>query len=170
MLTWFRENWFKILGLAGLIVLSWYFFQNNDVSKNTLKIPFPYTLSVQQETTFACEGLISAGIVGSSEEYLTNGIEGSVEKGTDKIAMEIKNDQFLTLLTSASVEAGITEGDEMAIIQNTSEKLMAVWFNEDVISTVVLNKKNGLGIWSKSNPDFLVYEAPYGSVIYLKCL
>jgi len=92
-----------------------------------------------------------------------------VGKGTDKIAMNIKGEKTLNFFSGASVEAGSSEGDNFEIVQNDAQKLMAVWFNEKFISTVVLNKTNGLGIWLKGNPDFFISGAPYGSVIYMVC-
>lgn len=159
-----------ILLVIVLAAGTYYFSSNGEVGNNALKVAFPYTQSVAANTSFACSSLVSTSVIGSAEEYLTNGIEGTVEKGTDKVAMEIKNEETLILTTAASVEAGITEGDQFTILQNTPEQLMAVWMNENVISTVVLNKKNGLAIWSKANPDFLTYASPYGSAIYMQCL
>jgi hypothetical protein len=83
--------------------------------------------------------------------------------------MSIKDEKTLVLQTGANVSAGFTEGDNFAIVQNDKNKLMAVWFNENVISTVVLNKDNGLAVWLKGNPNFITYDAPYGSMIYMVC-
>lgn len=161
-------------GLVALVVIvvlvgGYFFLQGDNPVTNTVKVPFPYTFSVAGNTSFACESLVSADIIGSPEEYLTNGVEGSVQKGTDKIAMNIKDEKTLNFLTGASIQAGTSEGDNFAIVQNDNQKLMAVWFNENVISTVVLNKTNGLGVWLKGNPDFITYGAPHGSVIYMVC-
>ena len=161
-------------GLITLVVIvilvgGYFFLQGDNPVTNTVKVPFPYTFSVAGNTSFACESLVSADIIGSPEEYLTNGIEGSVQKGTDKVAMNIKDAQTLSFLTGASIGIGTTEGDNFAIVQNDSKKLMAVWFNENVISTVVLNKANGLAVWLKGNPDFPTYGSPHGSVIYMVC-
>ena len=161
-------------GLIGLVIIAiiiggYFYFQKGGVGTGGLKVSFPYTFSVANNTSFACESLMSANIIGSPEEYLTNGIEGTVEKGTDKVAMNIKDAQTLNFLTGASVGIGTSEGDNFAIVQNDNQKLMAVWFNENVISTVVLNKTNGLAIWLKGNPDFPTYGAPHGSVIYMVC-
>lgn len=158
-----------IISVVAVVIGAYFYFQGGSPVANVLKVSFPYTLSITENTSFACESLISADIIGSPEEYLTNGIEGSVRKGTDIIAMNIKNEQTLNFLTGASVRAGISEGDSFAIVQNNDQKLMAVWFSEDVISTVVLNKTNGLGLWLKGNPDFFTYDAPHGSVIYMIC-
>ncbi|KKU50385.1 MAG: hypothetical protein UX71_C0001G0040 [Parcubacteria group bacterium GW2011_GWA1_47_10] len=161
-------------GLVVLIIViiaigGYFYFQKGDTATNTLRVPFPYTFSVANNTSFACESLVSADIIGSPEEYLTNGIEGSMQKGTDKVAMNIKDAQTLSFLTGASIGIGTTEGDNFAIVHNDNQKLMAVWFNENVISTVVLNKTNGLAVWLKGNPDFPTYGSPHGSVIYMVC-
>ena len=170
MKSFLKENWFKIVIVLVLIGGGYFYFQRENTNPNILKVPFPYTFNVAGNTSFACESLMSADIIGSPEEYLTDGIEGSIQKGTDTVAMNIKDPQTLNFLTGASVRAGVSEGDNFAIVQNDDQKLMAVWFNENVISSVVLNKSNGLAIWLKGNPDFILYGAPHGSVIYLKCL
>lgn len=153
-----------IVGLGG-----YFYFKGSNPITNNIKVQFPYASNVANNTSFACESLLSASIIGSPEEYLTNGIEGSVQKGTDKVAMNIKDSETLSLLTAASIEAGTTEGDNFKIVQNNDQKLMAFWFNENVISTVVINKNNGLAIWLKGNPDFILYGAPHGQVIYMVC-
>jgi len=161
-------------GLIGLVIIAiivggYFYFQKGGAGTAGLKVPFPYAFSVANNTSFACESLMSANIIGSPVEHLTNGIEGDVAKGTDKIAMTIKSPEVLSFLTGATVGIGVTEGDNFAIVENNAEKLMAVWFNENAISTVVLNKKNGLGVWLKGNPDFPLHEAPHGQVIYMIC-
>ena len=160
-----------IILVIAIIVIGWYFYsQKGGEGSTSMKVPFPYTsFSIVNNTSFACESLLSANIIGSPEEYLTNGIEGNVAKGTDKVAMNIKDAQTLNFLTGASVGIGTSEGDNFTIVVNNAQKLMAVWFNENFISTVVLNKTNGLAVWLKGNPDFPTYGAPHGSVIYMVC-
>lgn len=158
-----------VLGILAVVVIGYFYFSGDNPITNNIKIPFPYVNSVAKNTSFGCESLLSSNIIGSPEEYLTNGIEGSIEKGTDKIAMSIKDAQTLILQTSTNVEFGSTEGDNFKIIQNDKENLMAIWFSESTISTIVLNKNNGLAIWLKGNPDFITYGAPYGSMIYMIC-
>jgi len=164
------KKWIFVVVVILAAAFGGYIFMsgNNPVS-NSMKIPFPYVNSVANNTSFACESLLSSNLIGSPEEYLTNGIEGSVNKGTDKVAMSIKDEETLVLQTSASVSAGFTEGDDFIIVQNDKNKLMAVWFNEKAISTVVLNKDNGLAVLLKGNSSFFTYEAPYGSMIYMVC-
>lgn len=164
-----------IIALASIILLVVaYLYVGNDTN-GKLKIPFPVTFDVSSNTSFACESLMSATLIGSEAEYLTNGIEGEVERGTDKIAMKIKDAQTLEFLTVASLEIGVTEGSKFVIVQNDREKLIAAYFNESDpipgIDTLVLNKKNGLALWTKAKPEFLgsIYGAPGGMVFYLIC-
>lgn len=156
--------------IIAIIAIGGYFYsQKGGGGSTSMKVLFPYTFSVANNTSFACEALLSTNIIGSPKEYLTNGIKGDVEKGTDKVAMNIKDAKTLNFLTGASVGIGISEGDNFAIIENSAQKLMAVWFNENFISTVVLNKTNGLAVWLKGTPDFPGYGAPQGTVIYMVC-
>ena len=138
----------------------------------SLKIPFPPTIGVHGQTSLSCESLMSAGIVGSPEEYLTNGIEGEVRKGTDKLAVNIKGDGTMSFLTRASVEAGVAEGDSWSVLRDTSEDLVALHYDDffGSVNVFALNKETGLAIWSKTRPDFLTYGSPTGAVIYLQCL
>jgi hypothetical protein len=159
----------KILYIVLVIIIISLGSYVKSLPKNTIKVSFPYTKNIASNTDYACESLVSSSIIGSPEEYLTNGIEGSVEKGTDKIAMSIKDESTLVFQTAASISVGITEGDSYLILQNNSSKLLAVWFNEYTVSTVVINKENGLALWLKGSPDYITYGAPYGSVIYMIC-
>jgi len=158
-----------VLIIAVIAIGGYFFSQKSDGGGASLKVPFPHTFSVAGNTSFACESLLSAYIIGSPEEYLTNGIEGDVAKGTDKVAMNIKDSQTLNFLTGASVGIGTSEGDNFAIVENSATKLMAVWFNENVVSTVVLNKTRGLAVWLKGYPDFPIYGAPNGQIVYMVC-
>ena len=154
-----------------LIVISTFvaaiYFYNQKHS--SLKIPIPYTLSVENNTSFACESLMYSGIFGDTEKYLANGIEGQIGRGIDKVAMTIKDPQTLHFITGASVGIGMSEGDNFVIVKNNAERLMAVGFGENAISTLVLNKKNGLTVWLKGNPSFLNNDIPNGQIIYLVC-
>ncbi|MDP3882533.1 MAG: hypothetical protein Q8Q48_00560 [Candidatus Staskawiczbacteria bacterium] len=165
-----KKKW--IFAISAILVVGlggYFYFSGSNPITNRMKVPFPYVNSVANNTYFACESLLSSSIIGSPEEYLTNGIEGSVDKGTDKVAMSIKDEQTLTLQTGANVSAGFTEGDNFTIVQNDKNKLMAVWLNENAISTIALNKDNGLAVWLKGNPNFIIYDAPHGSIIYMVC-
>jgi len=157
-------------GVAGALMVGGYMLLNsneNSQSVASLKVPVPYAQNVAGNTSFACKSLMSANVVGDSIEDVVN---GEVAEGTDKVAMTIKDEKTLTFMTGASIEIGVTEGDDFAIVQNTNQQLMAVWFNENVVSSVVLNKKNGLAVWTKGNPDFITLGVPVGLVVYLSCI
>jgi len=127
--------------IIAIAVWTYFYFQGYNPFTNTVTVPFPYTMNVADNTSFACESLVSADIIGSPEEYLTNGIEGEVQKGTDIAAMEILDSKTLSFQTGASLKVGEAEGDNFAILHNDSQKLLAVWFSKDSIHSIVLNKK-----------------------------
>ena|SRR3989344_1393647 len=157
-----------LLAIVAVAVSLFYLLSGNE---GKVRVPFPLTYGIADNTSFACESLMSGYIVGSEKKDLINGIEVVVEKGTDTIAMKIKDEHTLEFLTRASLSIGVTEGDKFAIVQNDAEKLMAVYFDASGVDTVVINKKNGLALWLKGSPEFLgqIYGAPRGQVIYLIC-
>lgn len=140
--------------------------------ENKIRLPFPATINVSKQTTFSCESLLSANIIGSPVDYLTDGVEGTIRKGTDKIALNIIDENTLSFLTRASLEAGVSEGDHFVIINNTDEELVAILYNDfnSSVNIFTLNKTNGLAVWSKTRPNFLTYDSPTGSIIYLSCI
>jgi hypothetical protein len=152
-----------------LAVIVYLYSKQSLPDNNILQVPFPLPANVTGNISFACESLMSSNIISDSSKLLAEGIEGQLSKGTDKIAMNIKGPSILNFITGASVQAGISEGDNFTILENNEEKLLAVWANENVISTIVLNKQNGLAIWLKGTPNFPLYEAPSGQIIYLIC-
>lgn len=160
-----RKKWIFVV-IAGMVVgaCGYYYGNENNPSVNSMQVSFPSVNDLANSASFACEALLSSNIVGK-----TSDIEGAVSEGTDKVAMSIKDEKTLVFQTGASVSAGIAEGDNMAIIQNDKNKLMAVWFNENVTSTIVLNKNNGLAVWLKGNPSFPIYDAPFGNIVYMVC-
>ncbi len=164
----------SIIVVTALVVGSaTYWLLSGDMTgSGKLRLPFPITMDVSSQTSFSCKSLMSADIIGSPVDYLTDGIEGSINKGTDKIAVNIKDDGTLSFLTRASLEVGVSEGDIFAIMKNTEKELVAIFYEDFFGSTNVfsLNKENGLAIWSKARPSFLTYESPTGSIMYLSCI
>ncbi len=155
-----------ILGIF-IVYLGYILFSSNKA--NTTKIPFPYSNNVSQNTSFACKSILSSTIIGNSGDIPINGIEASIEKGTDQIAMNIKDPETLIFQTGANISAGITDGDEFRIIQNDDTTLSAVWYNSNTVSTIVLNKSNGIAIWLRGTPTFITFDAPYANTIYMTC-
>lgn len=167
--NWLKENWIKIIITVIVVIVFTYLL--NAFSSKKLKIDYPYTQNVSKSASFACTSLISADIIGSPIDYLTNGIEGTLNKGTDKIAISIKDKQTLSFLTAASVEAGTSEGDLWKILKNDNKELVAILYDPifGSINTLALNKESGLAVWSKARPTFITYDA-YGSIIYMRCI
>jgi len=156
-----------ILFFAVVLVGGYFITQGGTVAK--VKIPWPYTLSVENSTSFACKALVSASVIGSPEESLTNGIEGSVENGTDEFSMSIQNEETLVFLTRASLNIGVTQGTNFTILQNDKEKLHAVFADWNGLDAIILNKKTGLGLWSHNYLNYPLYNAPSGQVVYMIC-
>jgi hypothetical protein len=75
----------------------------------------------------------------------------------------------LAFLSQAGFAAGTARGPSFEILENTPDQLAASFFDGSSVNAFVLNKKNGLAIWSKVRPTFPVYNAPTGSQSYLKC-
>ena len=153
--------------IVAVVIGGYFYFANGSGTK--MKISFPYTQNVASNNSFACESLLSSDIVGSPTEYLTNGIEAEVRKGTDKVSLTIKDAKTLTFLSGASFQAGETEGIGFTILKNDNKELVAIMYNGTSINSVALNKENGLAVWLKGAADYLTYGAPNGSVIYLVC-
>lgn len=169
MNNFIKENWLKIV--IAIIAIVIFVYLVNILSPKKLRIGYPYIQNVSKNTEFACASLMSADIIASSVDYLTNGVEGTLNKGTDKIAINIKDKQTISFLTARSVEAGTSEGDLWTILKNDEKELVAISHDPifGSVNTLALNKENGLAIWSKIRPTFITYDA-YGSLIYMRCI
>lgn len=161
----------KIWPLVAIVAtaVAAYFIYQSINGESKYKISFPFTQSVVSSTTFACEALIDSGITGSPAEDLTNGIEAIIGKGTNKVSLEIKDEKTLSFLSGASFNAGEVGGDIFTILNNDDRELVAAMWNGMSMNTIVLHKKNGLAIWSKSRSDFPTYDAPSAELSYLIC-
>jgi len=146
-----------------------YFVYKSVSGGGKYKISFPIIQSVVSNSTFACEALIDSSVTGSPVEYLINGIEATSGKGTNKFSLQIKDEKTLSFLSGASFDAGVVGGVDFSIVKNDDKELVAAMWNGTSMNTVVLNKKNGLAIWSKSRSDFLTYEAPSADLSYSIC-
>lgn len=153
-----------VIAIAAIV----YFIYKPVIDERKYKISFPFTQSVVSNS-FACEALIDSSVTGSPVEYLTNGIEATVGKGTNKVSLQIKDEKTLSFLSGASFNVGDVDGVDFSIIENNDKELVAAMWNGTSMNTVVLNKKNGLAIWSKSRSDFPNYDAPSADLSYLIC-
>lgn len=83
--------------------------------------------------------------------------------------MQIKDEKTLSFLSGASFDTGVVDGVDFSIIKNDDRELAAILWNGNSINSLVLNKTNGLAIWSKSRSDFPGYGAPSTNLSYLRC-
>jgi hypothetical protein len=104
-----------------------------------------------------------------------NKLSAKVEDGTDVLALRVERDH-LVFLTRAALEAGVAEGSRFPLIQNNADYLKAVESTDSGVATLesfVLNKKNGLAVWSRVRPAGLLRQvapaAPDSSTIYFRC-
>lgn len=133
------------------------------------KIAFPFTQSIASNNTLACEALIDGSFTGSPAEHLTNGIEATIGKGTNRVSLQIKDEKTLSFLSGASFNAGDVGGVDFSIVKNDDKELVAAMWNGSSMNSIIVNKKNGLAIWSKSRSEFPVYDAPSADLSYLIC-
>jgi hypothetical protein len=163
-----NKIWIVLIIVLAITAVS-YFVYKPVGGGGKYKISFPFTQSVASNSTFACEALIDSSVIGSPVEYLTNGIEATIGKGTNKVSLQIKDEKTLSFLSGASFNAGVVGGVDFSIVKNDDKELVAAMWNGTSMNTLVLNKKNGLAIWSKSRSDFLNYNAPSSNLSYLIC-
>ena len=112
---------------------------------------------------------MEADITGSADTSLTKGIEGKVTPGKNGASLSISDDSTLVFLSDAAVNLGEQTGAEFEIIKNDRAELVAYFFVGNSMSSLVLNKDNGLAIWSEIRSTFPLYDAPTGSSSYLVC-
>jgi len=134
----------------------------------TLKIPFPATEGVGGRRSLQCRSLLDTDISGSRDKSLTNGIEGKVVPGQDSVIVSVRG-SVLTFMSGAAQGSGVVRGDDFTILKDSESELVAYLFNGASMNSFVLNKTNGLAIWSKIRSTFPVYDAPTGAASYLQC-
>jgi len=134
----------------------------------TLSVPYPPVQGVGDKPTLTCLALMEANIDGSADSSLTSGIEGKVTSGQNGATLTIGNDATVRLLSDAGARVGGTAATFNVII-NDSTQLVASFFDGQSMNSLVINKSNGLAIWSKIRSTFPVYDAPTGSASYMAC-
>lgn len=152
--------------LSAVVGLSVYFLKPTKI-----KLEFPYTMKPISETQFSCNSLISTFIHGGNNA-LEKGVYGELNKGTDKVAIEVEGDK-LYFLTRASVEVGTARGEPWNIVKNSNDRIVALYNGLDQMGTdvnlFILNKKNGIAVWTKTNSDLFGTENPGAQSFYLVC-
>lgn len=89
---------------------------------------------VTSNISFACHAIASGN---TYPDVYNKEVDVEALKGTDDIALVVKDDNTLVMSTAASVKLGMAEGDQMLILGNDEYKLMAVWYGADVMVLLV---------------------------------
>jgi len=138
------------------------------IKPTEIRVDFPYTLDSSGKQSYSCEALTGTYMYGDENE----GIIAKTFKGTDKIAIEIENDN-LKFLTGAAVGIGNAEGDTWNIVKNNDKNIVAVYngLNEPLgdFNIFMLNKKNGIGVWSKIETNLILTDNPGAQAYHLIC-
>jgi hypothetical protein len=99
-------------------------------------------------------------------------LEAKATIGTDKLAIEIHG-KDVKFMTRASVEAGQATGMTFTVARNDEALLVAFALQEELLGTtahsLLLNRENGLAVWTKSRPTFLIDHQPDVQAFYLLC-
>lgn len=137
-----------------------------------IKVPHPYTSELLRSNSFGCTSLIGSWITKGDGNTEPNDIKAELSRGTDKLALEIENDK-LYFLTSTALNAGSARGDAFSILKNTDSQLVAVHNGlngpSSDLNIITVNKKLGLGIWSKITPEYAFVNTPQVQSYYLEC-
>ncbi|OGG02407.1 hypothetical protein A2Z33_05090 [Candidatus Gottesmanbacteria bacterium RBG_16_52_11] len=99
-------------------------------------------------------------------------VEASAVRDSTSIALEVEGDT-LKFLTNTSVETGSMEPAKFQIIENTDKRLTALGLTEGTtdrtINALVVDKKTGLGVWSKTSTTSLIPDVPNSQAYYYSC-
>lgn len=159
-------KWFLLtLLLCGLV----YYFKP---TKTQYITDFPFIINdhLKGQTNLGCESLVFTEMSSSKDSsFEKDGVKGEVLKGTDKLAIKIE-DKTIKFLTRASLEAGTAEGRPFNIIKNDEKELIAFDIDDEgTLNTFLLQKKSGLGIWTKGRLKPFLRDYPDTQSFYLIC-
>lgn len=161
-----RKQLFLLIVISAATGTSVYFFKPAKI-----RLPFPYTIKPINEYQYSCEALVGSFIRGGDTVF-EKGIFAEVNKGTDKIAIEVEEDKMY-FLTQASVGIGTARGEPWTVVRNTDHRIVAVYDGLDEIGTdfnmFILNKTNGIAVWTKTHSDLFGTENPAAQSFYLVC-
>lgn len=133
-------------------------------------LPYNSGLSTAVESgynrSFACSGIHSA-----FTSYLSvyEKIESDLHNATDELAVTVYPDgESMTILTGASVGAGVTQGDPMTVVYDDGTVIVGIGQHGTFgasHSILQINRETGLGFWVKTASQ--LFES--GQVVSLRC-
>lgn len=140
---------------------------------------YQFDSSELQKDFYACKTI--AGLTAFPNvnwEKKTNShttIDTQISTTGSRLSVEVEGD-IAKVITNTAVEMGIAGGDEFKVLRNNVENLV-IRFESDggvigywSINLISINKKTGLGIWTKSALRDDLFGNPSGQVYYLECL
>lgn len=99
-------------------------------------------------------------------------IEAASLPGTDKLALEITG-ETMRLMTRASLERGNTSATELTVVLNDAEQIVAFAMPESIptgsANSIVVNKKTGFGVWTRTRAAGIFADVPDSQTHYLRC-
>ena len=169
------KNQGLILVMIGVSML---FFYNSGLTYDKeLNFPLPELLPLITPNQCRCEAIVSTGLFADTTSLSPNikkGISAGLNKGTDKISIQIDGDT-LYFLSGASFETGEAKPAQFKIFHHSKEHLLAIISEETpaggyTVDIFTLNKKTGLAVWTKTRSSELFRgNIPSAQTFYLKC-
>lgn len=139
-----------------------------------IKLDFPYTTAVNPGIGLSCEAMVGSMMYGSN--VVNKGINASLFKGTDQVAIELDSKNNFKFITQASLKAGQASSSEnWKVLQNNKNFLIATLskFSDVPIHNYVdlfyLNKENGIAVWTKTRAVYLGSSTPEAQSYILEC-
>ncbi|MFH1407471.1 MAG: hypothetical protein ABIG91_00310 [Patescibacteria group bacterium] len=135
-----------------------------------------YPWDLKEGKQFSCATKIGATLFPrpNFEGRIYEMVDGNLfTRDETKLAIEIDGSE-LKMLTTSSVEIGITEPARLVIVKEDENLLIAIdpeldsYINRGV-GTFILNKKSGTAVWTKSKPSILNSQMPYVQMYYMEC-
>lgn len=168
---------FITLVVLGLAV--WFsYFLATQFAPDT-RATFIATSEIIDPNKFTCKGTLGTSLyAGNKEGFSSSWLEGTTFDDTTKLTFEItideKGNKILNFMTSTGVEYGYMDPTPLVVVNDEGGILTAVGFEEPgagnfITHTIVINRNNGTGVWTKVNDSFIT-PYPYNISIYLQCL
>ena len=130
-----------------------------------LSRPLPRPTPVQG-SAMACQSLLVTTLF---PDILSEHIEGASQVTTDQVAIEIQGDR-LRFMTGASVDVGLSTPALFQVLQNDADVLTAIYHATDgSLDSFILNKTNGIAVWTKSRSSSVLNDQPDTQSLYLQC-
>lgn len=151
--------------IAGLTI--GYFLSQQIDTARKLNVDYAESKFLSEgQIEYACDAIADATLF---EYPIYKRVQTSSGGGTDKIALSInRKERYISFLTRASMETGVTEGASFAITGETDTHIMAALpstFGLGV-DTIVFDKKNANAVWTKTRGDALGLS---GQSYFLEC-